>query len=81
MICRYGTLGRVRKPSLLRSDNSLVFGQVYTRLDKELRAEVGVHHTVLPTAEQNGEVDNWTLKAQYVYEYHFESAAHQSSNW
>ncbi|HNS58549.1 hypothetical protein [Nitrosomonas europaea] len=58
-----------------------MFSQAYTRLDKELRAEVGVHHTALPTAERYGEVGNWTLKTQRVYGTTSKFAAHQSSNW
>jgi putative transposase len=55
LIARYGHLGRVDRPFLLRSDNGLVFtSRSYTRLGEELWAEPGVHHPILPGAERDG---------------------------
>jgi putative transposase len=56
LIARYGTLGRVPKPFLLRSDNGLVFtSRSYTKLVRgyDLRQEFITPHT----PEQNGMVE------------------------
>ena len=55
LISQFGTLGKVTREFLLRSDNGLVFtSRGYTALVRSyLRAEAGVHHPALPTAERH----------------------------
>ena len=77
LITRYGTLGRVRKPFLLRSDNGLVFtSRDYTRLVRSygLKQEFITPHC----PQQNGMVERVirTLKEQCVHRHRFESQAH-----
>ena len=55
LIARFGALGAVPEPFLLRSDNGLVFtSRHYTALGLELRAAPGVHHPALPAAKRKG---------------------------
>ena len=51
LLARFGTLGRVPEPFLLRSDNGLVFS---SRSYTQLRVTSGVHHAPLPTAKWHG---------------------------
>jgi len=79
LIARYGTLGRVATPFLLRSDNGLVFtSRSYTALVRSygLRQEFITPHT----PEQNGMVERLirTLKEQCVHRHRFETLQHAS---
>jgi putative transposase len=79
LIARYGTLGRVATPFLLRSDNGLVFtSRSYTALVRSygLRQEFITPHT----PEQNGMVERVirTLKEQCVHRHRFETLQHAS---
>jgi len=77
LIQRFGTLGRVPKPFLLRSDNGLIFtGRSYTKLVRSygLRQEFITPHN----PQQNGMVERLirTLKEQCVHRHRFESLQH-----
>ena len=77
LINRYGTLGRVTTPFLLRSDNGLVFtSRSYTRLVKSygLQQEFITPHC----PEQNGLVERVirTIKEQCVHRQRFETLQH-----
>ena len=77
LIARFGTLGRVQVPFLLRSDNGLVFtSRDYTRLVRSygLRQEFITPHC----PQQNGMVERVirTLKEQCVHRHRFESQQH-----
>ncbi|MGC1816320.1 MAG: IS3 family transposase [Casimicrobiaceae bacterium] len=77
LIARYGTLGRVPTPFLLRSDNGLVFtSRSYTALVRSygLRKEFITPHT----PEQNGMVERVirTLKEQCAHRHRFETLQH-----
>ncbi len=77
LITRYGTLGRVPVPFLLRSDNGLVFtSRDYTRLVRSygLQQEFITAHC----PQQNGMVERVirTLKEQCVHRHRFESQVH-----
>ena len=77
LITRYGTLGRVKEPFLLRSDNGLVFtSRDYTRLVRRygLRQEFTTTHR----PQQNGMVERVirTLKEQCAHRHRFESQTH-----
>lgn len=77
LIARYGTLGRVANPFLLRSDNGLVFtSRSYTALVRSygLRQEFITPHT----PEQNGMVERVirTLKEQCAHRHRFETLQH-----
>jgi transposase InsO family protein len=79
LIARYGKLGRVATPFLLRSDNGLVFtSRSYTALVRSygLRQEFITPHT----PEQNGMVERviWTLKEQCAHRHRFETLQHAS---
>ena len=79
LISRFGTLGRVQEPFLLRSDNGLVFtSRSYTALVRSygLKQEFITPHT----PEQNGLVERVirTLKEQCVHRTRFESLQHAS---
>jgi len=79
LIARYGTLGRVATPFLLRSDNGLVFtSRSYTALVRSygLRQEFITPHT----PEQNGMVERVirTLKEQCAHRHRFETLQHAS---
>jgi len=55
LITRYGTLGLMREPLLLRSDNGLVFtSRDLHPAGAQLWLEAGVHHPALATAERDG---------------------------
>ena len=76
-ITRYGTLGRVPVPFLLRSDNGLVFtSRHYTRLVRSygLQQEFITPHC----PQQNGMVERVirTLKEQCAHRHRFESQQH-----
>ncbi|PJK08159.1 transposase [Lysobacteraceae bacterium NML120232] len=78
LIARFGTLGRVPKPFLLRSDNGLVFtSRDYTRLVRSygLKQEFITPHC----PQQNGMVERFirTLKEQCVHRHRF-AAQHQT---
>jgi putative transposase len=85
LIARFGTLGRVNAPFLLRSDNGLVFTSVaYTRLVKSygLKQEFITPHC----PQQNGMVERVirTLKEQCTHRHRFETHQHASrviSDW
>ena len=85
LIVRFGTLGRVPRPFLLRSDNGLVFtSRGFTALVKGygLRQEFITPHN----PQQNGMVERVirTLKEQCVHRHRFESLQHASrviSDW
>lgn len=77
LIARYGTLGRVPRSFLLRSDNGLVFtSRSYTRLVRSygLRQEFITPHC----PQQNGMVERLirTLKEQCVHRHRFENQRH-----
>ena len=77
LISRYGSLGRVPAPFLLRSDNGLVFtSRHYTRLVRSygLRQELITPHC----PQQNGMVERLirTLKEQCVHRHRFETQQH-----
>jgi putative transposase len=79
LISRFGTLGQVPTPFLLRSDNGLVFtSRNYTRLVSSygLRQEFITPHT----PEQNGLMERAirTLKEQCVHRQRFETLQHAS---
>lgn len=79
LIARFGTLGRVTKPFLLRSDNGLVFtSRSYTTLVKSygLRQEFITPYT----PQQNGLVERVirTLKEQCIHRHRFETLQHAS---
>lgn len=79
LIARFGTLGRVPEPFLLRSDNGLVFtSRNYTRLVRSygLDQEFITPHS----PEQNGMVERVirTLKEQCVHRHRFETLQHAS---
>ncbi|OWW18037.1 IS3 family transposase [Noviherbaspirillum denitrificans] len=79
LIARYGTLGRVQSPFLLRSDNGLVFtSRSYTALVRSygLRQEFITPHC----PEQNGMIERVirTLKEQCVHRQRFETLQHAS---
>ena len=85
LIARFGTLGRVEAPFLLRSDNGLVFtSRSYTALVHSygLRQEFITPHT----PQQNGLIERLirTLKEQCVHRHRFETLQHASrviSDW
>jgi putative transposase len=79
LIVRFGTLGRVPRPFLLRSDNGLVFtSRSYTALVRSygLRQEFITPHS----PEQNGMVERLirTLKEQCAHRHRFETLQHAS---
>ncbi|CAM5211913.1 IS3 family transposase ISKpn40 [Castellaniella defragrans] len=79
LIARFGTLGRVPAPFLLRSDNGLVFtSRSYTALVRGygLRQELITPHC----PQQNGMVERVirTLKEQCAHRHRFESLQHAS---
>jgi putative transposase len=79
LIARFGTLGRVEVPFLLRSDNGLVFtSRKYTALVRSygLRQEFITPHC----PQQNGMMERLirSLKEQCVHRQRFESLAHAS---
>lgn len=85
LIARFGTLGRVPAPFLLRSDNGLVFtSRKYTALVRGygLRQEFITPHC----PQQNGMVERVirSLKEQCVHRHRFETLQHASrviSDW
>ena len=79
LIARFGTLGRVDEPFLLRSDNGLVFtSRHYTALVKNygLKQEFITPHC----PQQNGMMERLirSLKEQCVHRQRFESLSHAS---
>lgn len=77
LIARFGTLGRVREPFLLRSDNGLVFtSRAYTGLVRSygLRQEFITPHC----PQQNGMIERFirSLKERCVHRHRFESLQH-----
>jgi putative transposase len=79
LIARYGCLGKVGKPFLLRSDNGFVFtSRSYTALVKSYGLQ---QEFITPySPEQNGMVERVirTLKDQCVHRYRFETLQHAS---
>jgi putative transposase len=79
LITRFGTLGRVPTPFLLRSDNGLVFcSRHYTALVRSYGLQ---QEFITPyTPEQNGIVERVirTLKEQCVHRHRFETLQHAS---
>ncbi|MFQ1065038.1 IS3 family transposase [Bordetella trematum] len=79
LIARFGTVGRVPAPFLLRSDNGLVFtSRDHTALVRSygLRQEFITPHC----PQQNGMVERVirTLKEQYAHRHRFETLQHPS---
>ena len=79
LIARYGTLGRVTRPFLLRSDNGLVFtSRSFTALVRSygLKQEFITPHC----PEQNGMVERVirSLKEQCIHRQRFETLQHAS---
>ena len=79
LIARFGTLGKVDVPFLLRSDNGLVFtSRAYTKLVRSygLKQEFITPHC----PQQNGMMERLirSLKEQCVHRHRFESLAHAS---
>lgn len=77
LITRFGTLGRVPAPFLLRSDNGLVFTSCnYTRLVRSYGLQLEFITPHCP--QQNGMVERVirTLKEQCVHRHRFESQQH-----
>ena len=79
LITRFGTLGKVDEPFLLRSDNGLVFtSRAYTKLVRSygLKQEFITPHC----PQQNGMMERLirSLKEQCVHRHRFESLAHTS---
>lgn len=76
LITRLGTLGRVQKRFLLRSDSGLVFtSRDYTRLVRSY----GLQEFITPHCpQQNGMAERVirTLKEQCVHRHRFESQTH-----
>jgi putative transposase len=79
LIARFGTLGRVTTPFLLRSDNGLVFtSRAYTRL---VRSYGHRQEFITPRSpQQNGMIEHVirTLKEQCVHRHLFETQQHAS---
>ncbi|WP_213667988.1 DDE-type integrase/transposase/recombinase [Salmonella enterica] len=79
LIARFGSLGRVASPFLLRSDNGLVFtSRNYTALVKSYGLQ---QEFITPyTPEQNGMVERVirTLKEQCAHRQRFETLQHAS---
>ena len=79
LIARYGCLGKVHKPFLLRSDNGLVFtSRSYTALVKSYGLQ---QEFITPySPEQNGMVERVirTLKDPCVHRHRFETLQHAS---
>ena len=79
LITRYGCLGKVARPFLLRSDNGLVFtSRSYATLVKSYGLE---QEFITPySPEQNGMVERMirTLKEQCVHRHRFETLQHAS---
>ena len=79
LIARYGHLGRVQTPFLLRSDNGLVFT---SRSDTALVKSYGLRQEFITpySPEQNGMVERVirTLKDQCVHRHRFETLQHAS---
>ena len=79
LIARYGCLGKVQTPFLLRSDNGLVFtSRSFTALVKSYGLQ---QEFITPyTPEQNGMVERVirTLKEQSVHRHRFETLQHAS---
>jgi putative transposase len=79
LIARFGSLGRVDRSFLLRSDNGLVFtSRTYTRMARSygLRQEFITPHC----SQQNGMIERMirTLKEQCVHRHRFETRQHAS---
>ncbi|MEM1345098.1 MAG: integrase core domain-containing protein [Pseudomonadota bacterium] len=79
LIARFGTLGRVDTPFLLRSDNGLVFSsRDYTKIVRSygLKPEFITPHR----PQQNGMMQRLirSLKEQCVFRQRFKSLAHAS---
>jgi putative transposase len=79
LIARFGSLGRVDRPFLLRSDNGLVFtSRTYTRIVRSygLRQEFITQHC----PQQNRMIERVirTLKEQCVHRHRFETQQHAS---
>jgi putative transposase len=79
LIARFGSLGRVDRSFLLRSDNGLVFtSRTYTRMARSygLRQEFITPHC----PQQNGMIERVirTLKEQCVHRHRFETQQHAS---
>ncbi len=79
LIARFGTLGRVEEPFLLRSDNGLVFtSRAYTAMVRSYGLK---HEFITPNCpQQNGMMERLirSLKEQCVHRHRFESLAHAS---
>lgn len=77
LIARFGTLGRVSEPFLLRSDNGVVFT---SRSDTALVRSYGLHQEFITPhcPQQNGMVERVirSLKEQCGHRHRFESLQH-----
>ena len=91
LIARFGTLGKVDEPFLLRSDNGLVFTScAYTKLVRSygLRQEFITPHcpqqralcAIGPSTMASGMMEQliWSLKEQCIHRHRFESLAYAS---
>ena len=79
LITRFGTLGRVHQPFLLRSDNGLVFtSRHYTSLVRSYGLQQEFITPYCP--QQNGLIERLirTIKEQCTHRYRFESIQHVS---
>ena len=77
LIYRFGHLGRVAQPLLLRSDNGLVFTS--SRYTATVKAYGLTQEFITPySPEQNGMIERFirTLKEECVWHHHFESISH-----
>lgn len=77
LIHRFGHLGRVPEPLILRSDNGLVFTS--RRYTATVRAYGLRQEFITPyTPEQNGLIERFirSLKEECIWQHHFESISH-----
>lgn len=80
LINRFGRLGRVTSPLVLRSDNGLVFAS--RRYTSTVRAYRMTQEFITPyTPEQNGLIERFirTLKEECIWQHNFTSIAHANA--
>lgn len=78
LIARFGTLGKVEKPFLLRSDNGLVFTSRSYGVGQKLRPAAGIHHALYAAAKRTGGAPDPDVEAQCVHRHRFETLQHAS---
>lgn len=79
LIARFGTMGRVREPFQLRSDNGLIFtSRSYMTLVKSYDLKLEFIRPYTP--QQNGLVERMirSLKEQCIHRHRFETLQHAS---